>query len=164
VAARDEEAGQHDDARQGARPERQHVELGERHVPGAQHQRDQEVAEAPHHDRHDHEEDHECGVHREDHVVDFGRDHALGLAEEPVETGHRRLRPAELPPDQHGEKATDQQHEQPHEQELPGNHLVIGGEDVRAHEAQIVVLVDVVRCRGCALSHRVPTPLRVDPA
>ncbi len=44
--ARHEEAAEHDDAGGERRPEREHVEHRERHVAGADHERDAEVAEA----------------------------------------------------------------------------------------------------------------------
>ena len=57
--------------------------FGNGHVLGADHQRDQEVAERAGQQRNDDEEDHHRGVHGEEHVVEVGR-HLLAPA--PAET------------------------------------------------------------------------------
>src|SRR6185295_1043983 len=59
--------------------------------------------------------------------------------------------PGELPAHDEREQSTQDHHEEPHEQELPRDHLVIGREDVRPHEAELVMAgVHVVRVNGRA--------------
>ena len=75
------------DERRPHEPVAEHVERGEGHVVGADHQRDQEVAERAGQDRDDHEEDHHRGVHREQHRVELGRDLAAFGREQQLARG-----------------------------------------------------------------------------
>ncbi len=151
VAAFDEEPAEHDEAGRERRPERQHVEERKGHVARADHERDAEVAEGAGQDRHDHEEDHDGGVHGERHVVGGRLEDPARLPEDAAHPGDRRLRPGQLPADDEGQEPAQDHHEEPEEQELARDHLVIGREDVRAHEAGLVMLVRGVRGRGvCA--------------
>ena len=139
-----------------ADPEREHVQLGERHVARADHQRDEEVAEASDQDRHHHEEDHDGGVHREHRVVGVGRDRAVVHERlgHPVKSGNRGFRKREFPSHQHRHQAADRHHEQRHEQELAPDHLVIFGKNVRAHEAELMMLRVSAVCRNrCRATH-----------
>jgi hypothetical protein len=63
-----EQAGVEDDPAEQQQPEGQRVEPRKGHVPGADHQRDEVVAEPGHH-RHDEQEDHRRPVNREQLVV-----------------------------------------------------------------------------------------------
>ncbi len=82
-----------------------------------------------------------------------------GLGQQPAQPGHRRLRPGQLPAHDQGQQAADDHHEQAHEEELAGDHLVVGGEDVGLHEAELVVLgVHGGPVRGVGGAHRLPFP------
>ena len=68
----EEDRAVEDEAAHEQHPEAHRVELREGHVPGADHQRHEVVAE-PGHDRHDEQEDHRRPVHREELVVRLRR-------------------------------------------------------------------------------------------
>ena len=125
-------------------PVAEHVQRGEGHVIGPDHQRDQEVAEGPGQDRDDHQEDHHRGVHREQHRVELGRNLAALATEQLPEAGHVLPGPGQLPADAQGQCPANQQHEQGGDQELDPDHLVIGREDVLADERRFVVPVMIV--------------------
>jgi hypothetical protein len=72
----DEGRGQHEAAGAEEDPVAERVEPGERHVPGAQHERQQVVAEPGEHGRVE-QEDHDRPVHREQLVVRLGADEVL---------------------------------------------------------------------------------------
>ena len=106
-----EETRQHDHAGDRADPERQHVQFGESHVAGADHQRNEKIAEGADHDRHDDEEDHDRRVHGEQRVIGLRRDDAAAVGTgvdvgfwNKVEPRNRRFRPGQLPAHQHGEQ------------------------------------------------------------
>ena len=67
AAADGDEGGPHE-------PVAEHVQRRKGHVVGADHQRDQKVAERTGQNRNDHEEDHHRGVHGEQDGVELGRD------------------------------------------------------------------------------------------
>ncbi len=86
-------------------PERERVQAREGHVPGADHQRDQVVAEAGQH-RHHEQEDHRGAVHRDQPVVGLGRDHgAVRLRQ--LEAHHQGLDAADDEEDEGGEQVED---------------------------------------------------------
>src|SRR5581483_6436759 len=64
------------------------------------------------------------------------------------------LRPRELPAHHHREQSADDQHEQPEEQELAADHLVIGRKKILAYEAELVMSLCVRRVRRRLFSHR----------
>ena len=116
------------------RPEREGVQAGERHVAGADLQRDQEVEERGR-ERHDPEEDHRGAVHGEQLVVHARRDEVV------VRTGQLRA-------DGQGLDATDEEEEHRegtvHDAELL---VVDGGQPVEqaagavgAEEAEVAAL------------------------
>ncbi len=57
-----------------------------------------------------------------------------------LEAGDGRFWPGELPANDQGQQTAQDHHEQPEEQELTPDHLVIGGEDVGPPEAELVML------------------------
>ena len=95
AARREEARDQHED-RQQVDPVAEHVDVGKHHVPGADHQRDQVVAEAA-------EEERGQQVHHHDHAV-HGDELVVGLRRDEVEEAGK----AELQPDQPGEHQRDQ--------------------------------------------------------
>ena len=98
----DEEAAHYDHAGHHRDPERQHVDDRKGHVARTDHQRDQEVTEASDQNGHDDEKDHDRRVHREERVVELGRNDAavhVGLGN-PAESPYRRFGPGQLPPHQ----------------------------------------------------------------
>ncbi len=127
--------------REEEHPVRSHVQLREGHVLGADHQRDQQVAEAGDQDRHGDPEDHDGAVHGHGRVVD------LRIEEAPEAAG---LHARELRADRRGGGAAEQRHDQAGDHVLLGDHLVIGGEDVLRDEALGVggVAHRPVRIRG----------------
>jgi len=130
-----EEGGQHQELREQERPERVHVEAREGHVPRADHERDEQVPEAADQDGRHGEEDHDEPVRGEELLVHGRADQAPAPAEE--EAAHQRdgaIGEAPLPADEHGERAAEEQEEQPRPEELPGDHLVVDGEDVPSPE------------------------------
>ena len=105
---------EHDPAEQ-QQPERQRVQPWERHVPRADHQGHEVVAEAGHH-RHDEQEDHRRAVQRQQLVVLLAGDQRV--------VRHRQLQPH----DQRLDPAEREEHErqdQVHDPDL----LVVGGGD-----------------------------------
>ncbi len=118
-------------------PVAEHVQRRERHVVGADHQRDQEVAEGPGQNRDDHEEDHHRGVHREQHGVELGRDlAAFGREQHLAHDRHVRPGPGQLPADGQRQQPADDKPQQRREQELDADHLVIEREHVSAQKAR----------------------------
>ncbi len=134
-------------------PVAEHVECGEGHVVGPDHQRDQEVAEGSGEDRNHDEEDHHGGVHREEHRVEFGRNLSALAGKVAAEDWHVLPRPGQLPADAQCQGSTQQHHHQRGEQELDADHLVIGREDILLDEGQFVVVV-----RRIQRIHRVTSP------
>jgi hypothetical protein len=130
------------DHRRGHEPVREHIQLRERHIAGADHERDQEVAEGAGQQGDDHEEDHDRRVHAERHGVELGRRGAIP-AHQRAGDRHVLARPAQLPADEHRERSADHEKQQPQEQKLDADDLVIAGEDVLLHEAQLDVPVTV---------------------
>ena len=113
--------------------------VGKRHVVGADHQRNQEVAERAGQERNDHEEDHHRGVHGEEHGVELGRDlSAFGREQQLAEDRHARPRPGQLPAHAQRQQAADDKPDQRGEQELDADDLVIVREDVRGQKAAVV--------------------------
>jgi hypothetical protein len=105
MPAGNEEAGQHDDRGREGDPKGQHVQHREGHVSGTDHEGNQEITEGPHEDGHDHEEDHDRGVHGKHGVIGFRRNDAAkhkGFGN-PTEAGHRRFGPSELPAHEQGQ-------------------------------------------------------------
>ncbi len=119
-------------------PVRQHVQLRKRHVLGADHERDGEVAEGPHQHGDDHEEDHDAGVHAEEHVVKgLGHAAAVGFQKPVTDDGQLGVRPAQLCPHQHGQGPADDQEDQRGKQELNADDLVIGRKNIFADKAHL---------------------------
>ena len=147
------EAESEEEDRRPHEPVAEHVQRGEGHVVGPDHQRDQEVAEGSGEDRNHDEEDHHGGVHREEHRVEFGRNLSALAGKVAAEDRHVLPRPGQLPADAQCQCSTQQHHQQRGEQELDADHLVIGREDVLLDEGQFVVVV-----RGIQGVHRVTSP------
>jgi hypothetical protein len=128
------------------------VQERERHVAGANLQRDEVISERPDQQRDDHEEDHDRPMHGEEHGVELGRDRAAGGGEHPRESRHRPPRPSELVADGHGHQAPEHQEQQAREQELQADDLVVDREDVLPHEPEFVVVVVLAHRARLALA------------
>jgi hypothetical protein len=125
-----EQRGVEDDAAGQKQPEGERVQPRERHVPGADHQRDEVVAEAGH-DRNDEQEDHRRAVQGEQLVVMLAAD-------------QRVVRDRELRAHQQSlDAAEDEEHErqdQVHDPDL----LVVGGQHPIEPLLGLARLVDLV--------------------
>ena len=99
------------------------------------------------------EEDHDGAVHRPELVVELGEHrparHAR-LAEDPAEQRQRGARVGELPAHEHHQRKAEEEEQQAGDGVLDADDLVVGGEDVLAPEAELLVMgfVRGVR-RGC---------------
>ena len=130
-----EEGGEDEQLREEEGPERVHVQLRECHVARADHERDEEVAEAADEHRGHGEEDHDQAVGGEDLLVGRRTDHPAVLAEEKLaDHWDRAVGERPLPADEHRERPADEQEEQACPEELLADHLVVDGEDVLAPE------------------------------
>ncbi len=131
-----EKAGPHGDERRPHEPVAQHVQRRKRHVLGADHQRDQIIAERPGQDRNDHEEDHDRGVHREQNGVELGRDlPALAGEQHLADDRHLGPGPRHLPANAQRQQPADQEPDQRREKKLNPDDLVIAGENIRTQKA-----------------------------
>ena len=110
-----EDRGVEDDPAGQQQPEGERVQAREGHVARADHQR-QEVVGQPRHHRHDEQEDHRRPVHREQLVVDLGRDQRV-VRRAQLQADHQRLDAAEA-----------EEHERRDHVHDP-DPLVIGGRD-----------------------------------
>ncbi len=113
----EEDRGVEDEAAGGEEPERQRVQLRERHVPRADHERQEVVAEARH-DRDDEQEDHRRPVHRDQLVVR-------------LRVQQRVVRLGELEPDQQRLGPSEQEEHEGEDQVHDPDALVVGRGDPR---------------------------------
>ena len=137
-----EDRGVEDDAAGEQQPEGDRVQARVGHVAGADHQRQEVVAEARHH-RHDEQEDHRRPVHREQLVVGLGADQRV-LRRSQLQAHHQGLGAAE-----------DEEHEREDHVHDP-DALVVGRRDP-AHEAALLALRavgDDLGYRGGVGGHR----------
>ena len=139
----DEERRSHDGAARQRHPERQHVQLVKRHVPGSDHQRNQEIPEGAGQDRDDHQEDHDRSVHGEQGVV-VRRVCRIPALRKPRRQRDLPIGEAELPADNHRQESAQDHEQQAHEQELNPDDLVVLGEDVFRDEGLLVVSVVLI--------------------
>ena len=98
-------------------------------------------------------------MHGKQRVIE-GRVHVplvhVGLRN-PLSEGHLGLRPGQLPTHHHRHKPAEDQHDQAHEEELPTDHLMVGGKDVGTDKPQLFVdfVHGVGRHRSC-FTHGTP--------
>ena len=146
--AGDEETGQqHDDAQQ-VDPEAEHVHVGEDHVPGAAHQRDQVVAESTQEQRRQQVDDHDHPVHGHVLVILVGVHQVEAVGKTQLQAEQQR------------------QHQRHHADENGGyrvldrDHLVILAPDVLGDEGVGVVKV-VIAVGDRNVCHQLVPPLNV---
>ena len=142
-ASGDEEAREHHAAAHEVAPVARHVDAREGHVRGADLQRQHEVAEAAHRQRHDAQEHHDRPVHRAELVVELGQHDAAGharLAEEAADDRQRRAGVGELKAHQHHQREAEEQEQQAGDRVLDPDRLVVDREDVLAPEAELRVM------------------------
>ena len=130
----DEETATEEQERRPHEPVAQHVERREGHVIGADHERDQEVAEGSRQNRDDDQEDHHRRVHREQHRIELGGHLPPLLGEELSEDRDVGPRPSHLPADGQGKEPADEKPDKCREQELQPDDLVILREHVGREE------------------------------
>jgi hypothetical protein len=142
-AARNKEAGQHQNAANEIQLVADHVQARERHVRRADLQRHDEVAEGAEGQRHNGQEHHDGAVHGAEGVIKIGRNHP-GLADHafPQQMVKNRADNRHAMPGIGQLPAHDRHQAQPQEQKhqagdaiLDSNDLVIGGKDVFPPEA-----------------------------
>ena len=147
--AGDEKAAEHRHAAEEEAPVAHHVDLRERHVRGSNLEREHEVPESSDGEGHHAEEDHDGAVHRAELVVELGEHrparHAR-LAEEPADQRQRGARVGELPAHQHHQRKAEEQEQEAGDGVLDADDLVVGGEDVLAPEAELLVMGFVRAC------------------
>ncbi len=137
-----EETREHNHRSQRAHPEREHIQFRECHVACTDHQWNEKIPESSNHDRHHDEENHDSGMHGKQSVVSLRRDNSVihvRLGNE-LEPRHRGFGPSQLPAHEHGEQAADDDHEEPHEQELAADHLMVQGENIFLYETEFLVV------------------------
>ena len=158
--AGDEKAAEHRDAAEEEAPVAHHVDLREGHVRGADLEREHEVPESSDGEGDHAEEDHDGAVHRPELVVELGEHrparHAR-LAEERADQRQRHARVGELPAHEHHQRKAEEQEQEAGDGVLDADDLVVGGEDVLAPEAELLVM-DFVRdvrlgCDDSLLTH-----------
>ena len=116
--ARHEEARHQHQHREQVDPVAQHVDIGEHHVPGAHHQRDQVVAEAAQEQRGEQVDHHDHAVHGDELVV-------LGRVDD-----REGVREAELQPHQPGQHQRDEADRKRRDRVLDRDDLGVLAEDV----------------------------------
>ena len=141
IDAAGEDGPQGDDGADREDVPAEQVELGKGEVAGADHQRQEEIAQHGRHHRHEEEEHHDDAVSGEQLVVGVGR-HQFARRRHQVETDHRRGRPAE------------EEHERDREQVEDGDALVVVGQQPRLHAVGDVQIVDLGRARRTRLRLR----------
>ena len=125
-------------------PERGHVEAREGHVVRTDLERDEQIAEDPHQQRHDREEDHDGAVHGDQRVVELGQhDGAIGrgchhFVGEEHAPGHGLARETQLPPDHRREQSPHHEEEEAHEEELGADDFVVARENVTPNPRDVV--------------------------
>ena len=112
-----------------------------------------EVPESSDRQRHHAEEDHDGAVHRPELVVELGEHgparHAR-IAEELAEQRQRGARVGELPAHEHHQRKAEEEEQEAGDGVLDADDLVIGGKDVLAPEAELLVMGFVRGVRlGC---------------
>ena len=149
----DEKAGEHRHAAEEEEPVARHVEPRERHVGGSNLEREHEVPESSDGEGDHPEEHHDGAVHRTELVVEL-RQHRPArhapLAEQVADQRQRRARVGELPAHEHHQRKAEEQEQEPRDGVLDADDLVVGGKDVLAPEAQLLVMGFVRDVRpGC---------------
>ena len=145
-AAGDEEAGEHDQPADHIGLVAGHVHAREGHVRRADLQRHDVIAERGKGQRHDAHEDHDGPVHRAEGVVKVRRHDPLGRhvpedrRQQRAHHRHRLARVGDLPAHHHHQAESEQEEEQRGDAILNADDLVVGGEDVRAPEARLLVV------------------------
>ena len=143
-AARHEEARQHDAAADEVHPVARHIELGERHVGRANHQRHHVVAEAADGEGHDAEEHHDGAVHGAELVVEL-REHdaprRIGRAEQRADHRNGLHREGELITHQRHQPESEEQKQETRDGVLNPDDLMVLGKNPLRHEALFVVKI-----------------------
>ena len=148
-AARHEEAGEHDAAADEVHPVARHVELGERHVGRADHQRHHVVAEAADRQRHDAQEHHDRAVHGAELVVELRQHDAarrVRRAEQRSDDRDRLHRERELVAHQRHQAESEEQKQQARDGVLNPDDLVVLGKNPLRHEALFVMMACAWAC------------------
>ena len=130
-------------------PVARHVELGERHVGRADHQRHHVVAEAADGERHDAEEHHDGAVHGAELVVELRQHDAarrVRRAEQRSDDGNRLHRKRELIAHQRHQAESEQQKQQRRDRVLNPDDLVVLGKNPLRDEALLVMICVRVAC------------------
>jgi hypothetical protein len=156
VLALNEHRQDQQDQSRRQQPERNVVHPREGHVRRTDHDRNEPVAEAPDHGRHDHEEDHQqavCGDEHIEHVLAgiqrqtfVNAVHHLGKTMEILDS-----RLLQFHAHEDGQNATDKAGENGEPKVHRADVLVVGGEQV-ALDPRRVIIMRVVRC--CCVSHQ----------
>ncbi len=120
VDAAVEQRPEDEDAAEGEDVPARQVDLGKRQVLGADHDRDEEVAQHRRNARDEEEEHHQHAVHGEDAVVGVGLQEVAG-------------RRGELEPDQRRHQAAEREEDGDRDEVEHGDALVVLGEQPRAH-------------------------------
>ena len=130
---------EHDDRREERDPVGQHVQERERHVPGADLQRHQVIAETADQHEGDEEEHHDGAVHGDDCEVELGCHDAARHAkwQQARQPQPLVLGPPELKSNQRRERRAGQGHHQAREDVLDPDDLVVGAEDVATKESEL---------------------------
>ena len=121
--SRHEEARHQDQHREQIDPVAQHVHVGKNHVPGAHHQRDQVVPEAPQEQRGEQIDHHDHPVHGDELQVLSGADEGEGARE------------GQLQPHQPRQHQSHQSNRQRSDRILDGDNFGVLGKDVFRHPA-----------------------------
>ena len=139
----DEKAAEHRDAAEEEAPVAHHVDLREGHVRGSNLEREHEVPESSDGEGDHAEEDHDGAVHRPELVVEL-REHRPArharLAEEAADQRQRGARVGELPAHEHHQRKAEEEEQHAGDGVLDADDLVVGGEDVLAPEAELLVM------------------------